>query len=57
MRLMSLCKLRLTVFAADQRALQYALGRIRLDSDPTARSPYHQNVVLLHREVVQEDYG
>ena len=32
--------------------LHYALKRLGLDTDPSARSPQHQQIILLNREAV-----
>jgi hypothetical protein len=41
-----------------QRALLcYALRRLGLDTDPGARKPQDQQIVLLNREVIHEDHG
>ena len=37
--------------------LYYALRRLGLDTDPTARKPQDQQIVLLNREVIHEDHG
>ena len=37
--------------------LYYALRRLGLDTDPSARKPQDQQIVLLNREVVHEDHG
>ncbi|MGX5719837.1 WYL domain-containing protein [Shinella zoogloeoides] len=37
--------------------LYYALRRLGLDTDPGARKPQDQQIVLLNREVVHEDHG
>lgn len=37
--------------------LNYALRRLGLDTDPGARRPQDQQIVLLNREVVHEDHG
>lgn len=37
--------------------LYYALRRLGLDTDPGAREPQDQQIVLLNREVVHEDHG
>lgn len=35
----------------------YALKRLGLDTDPDARKPQDQQIVLLNREVIHEDHG
>jgi hypothetical protein len=37
--------------------LYYALRRLGLDTDPSARKPQDQQIVLLNREVIHEDHG
>jgi hypothetical protein len=37
--------------------LYYALRRLGLDTDPEAREPQDQQIVLLNREVVHEGHG
>lgn len=37
--------------------LYYALRRLGLDTDPGARKPQDQQIVLLNREVIYEDHG
>ena len=37
--------------------LYYALRRLGLDTDPGARKPQDQQIVLLNREVIHEDHG
>jgi predicted DNA-binding transcriptional regulator YafY len=37
--------------------LCYALRRLGLDTDPGARKPQDQQIVLLNREVIHEDHG
>lgn len=37
--------------------LYYALRRLGLDTDPSARKPQDQQIVLLNKEVVHEDHG
>jgi predicted DNA-binding transcriptional regulator YafY len=37
--------------------LYYTLRRLGLDTDPDARKPQEQQIVLLNREVVHEDHG
>lgn len=37
--------------------LYYALRRLGLDTDPEARKPQDQQIVLLNREVIHEDHG
>ena len=37
--------------------LYYALRRLGLDTDPGAREPKDQQIVLLNRKVVHEDHG
>ena len=37
--------------------LYYALRRLGLDTDPGAREPQDQQIVLLNREVVHEGHG
>src|SRR5690606_13034665 len=37
--------------------LYYALRRLGLDTDPDARKPQDQQIVLLNREVIHEDHG
>jgi hypothetical protein len=37
--------------------LYYALRRLGLDTDPGARKPQDQQIVLLNREVVHEGHG
>lgn len=37
--------------------LYYALRRLGLDTDPAARKPHDQQIVLLNREVIHEDHG
>jgi hypothetical protein len=36
--------------------LYYALRRLGLDTDPTARRPQDQQIVLLNREVINADH-
>ena len=36
--------------------LYYALRRLGLDTDPAARSPQDQQIVLLNREVIDADH-
>lgn len=37
--------------------LYYALRRLGLHTDPGARKPQDQQIVLLNREVIHEDHG
>jgi len=37
--------------------LYYTLRRLRLDTDPSARKPHEQQIVLLNREVIHEGHG
>ena len=37
--------------------LYYALRRLGLDTDPGARKPQDQQIVLLNRGVIHEDHG
>lgn len=37
--------------------LFYALKRLGLDTDPAARQPQDQQIILLNREVIHEDHG
>ncbi|GEK69104.1 WYL domain-containing protein [Paracoccus denitrificans] len=37
--------------------LYYALRRLGLDTDPGARKPQDQQIILLNREVIHEDHG